>query len=184
MLSEEVPNDDTGGCDEEEVRDLRGSCGGYGLDDFYAAGAALGHVSALPGSQSYVCPDSPQQRRRLLNQVAPIRADRETLLCMSFTDHGALTTTLCGLTLAIETPSMFAAQVPSAATRVDLDLDWFADTVSGIDYETKDLLALLDIHDLRSCVDSMTYSVRSGFLPESMRYLADTIATELHQGAE
>ncbi|ORI13549.1 hypothetical protein [Rhodococcus sp. 1168] len=163
------------------IREVEGS---YGLDDFYAAGAALGHVSMLTWVQSYDGPDSPQQRRRLLNQVAPIRADRETLLGTSFTDQGALTTTLCGLTLTIATPSMFAAQAPAAATRVDLDLDWFADTVGGIDYEPKDLLALLDIHNLRSRVDSMTYSIRSGFLPESMRYLADTIATELHTSTE
>ncbi|MFE5190791.1 tol-pal system YbgF family protein [Streptomyces sp. NPDC056628] len=161
------------------IREVDGS---YGLDDFYAAGAALGLVSRLTWVRATREADSPAARRRLLAALSVIAAEPDALDTTRFDEHGALHTRVCGLDLAVHTPASFGATPQDPASRVDLDLDWFADVRTGQDHQPDELLRLLDRHGLLGNVDSMTYSVRSGFLPESRRDLAPLLAGELGRG--
>ncbi|MFF4171649.1 tol-pal system YbgF family protein [Streptomyces sp. NPDC001744] len=168
--------------DENRKLPIREVEGSYGLDDFYAAGATLGLVSGLTWVRATREADSPAARRRLLAALSVIAAEPDVLDTTRFDGRGALYTRVCGLDLAIHTPDTFGATPQDPAARVDLDLDWFADVRTGQDHRPDELLGLLDRHGLRGNVDSMTYSVRSGFLPEARRDLAPLLAGELARG--
>ncbi|GAB2728824.1 hypothetical protein [Streptomyces bullii] len=161
---------------------IREVAGSYGLDDFYAAGATLGLVSRLTWVRATQEADSPAARRRLLGALSVIASEPEVLDATRFDERGALHTRICGLDLVIHTPATFGAGTHDPRSRVDLDLDWFADVRTGQDHQPDELLDLLGRHGLLDNVDSMTYSVRSGFLPESRRDLAPALAGQLGRG--
>ncbi|MGW6474441.1 tetratricopeptide repeat protein [Streptomyces nigra] len=168
--------------DENRKLPIREVDGSYGLDDFYAAGATLGLVSRLTWVRATQEADTPAARRRLLAALSVIAAEPDVLDATRFDEHGALHTRVCGLDLAVHTPASFGATAQDPDSRVDLDLDWFADVRTGQEHRPDELLRLLEGHGLLGNVDSMTYSVRSGFLPEARRDLAPLLATELGRG--
>ncbi|WP_020672498.1 hypothetical protein [Amycolatopsis nigrescens] len=158
---------------------IREAAGSYGLDDFYAAGAALGAVSAMTWVRATDREDSPAERERLITAVSTIAPDPDVLRTTRFDADGTLRTRVCGLELTVRTPRAFAASRPSPDSRVDVDLDWFADVHTGQDHRPDELVDLLRAHGLAGNVDSMTFSVRSGFLPPTHRWLADELARAL-----
>lgn len=158
------------------VRDVPGA---YGLDDFYAAGGHLGLVGELrwvtPRERFAMRP----LRRRLLEHVSSVATAPGIEFRTWFDDAGGLRTDACGIPLVVESLESLSRRRLSRDWRVDVDLDWFADVVSGQDHEPQDLLDLLVTLDLVDNVDSFTYSIRSGFLPADQRHLGAATAQAL-----
>ncbi|MFE4670495.1 tol-pal system YbgF family protein [Streptomyces sp. NPDC056716] len=165
--------------EENRKLPIREAAGSYGLDDFYAAGAVLGQVAEMTWVRATDEPDSPTTRQRLLTALSVIVAEPDALEHTSFGGDGSLRSRTCGLELTVHTPRTFARSRPDPRSRVDIDLDWFADIHTGSDHQPAELLDLLREHGLDRNVDSMTFSVRSGFLPESCRGLAAELANKL-----
>ena len=155
---------------------LREAPGAYGLDDFWAAGPVLGAVDRLLWVTPDDSGDSRARREALMRTVSLIRTDPGVLDVTRFVD-GALHTYLCGLQLEVHSPRSFVPRMrllPEA--RVDVDLDWFFHPMSGLERSPSEMITLLDLAEARGRLDSLTFSVRSGFLPESHRYLAGDLA--------
>ncbi|MCX4246365.1 hypothetical protein [Paraliomyxa miuraensis] len=154
---------------------FREAPGAYGLDDFFAAGPVLGAVHALWWVMPGVWPTGRERVRTALGAIARIRADADTL------DHtrvveGVLCTRLCGLDVQVHTLETLHAHGVPARARIDVDLDWLADGDAPPQHTPRELVDRLEALGCRERLDSLTWSVRSGFLGSSMRHCATAVA--------
>jgi hypothetical protein len=149
--------------------------GAYGLDDFFAAGPVLGSVRALwwvmPGA--WVGRGAPV--RAALEAIARIPADPDTV-AHTRVEAGVLHTRLCGLDLQVHTLASLRARGVPADARVDVDLDWLADGDAPPQHHPRELVDLLRALGCVDRLDSLTWSVRSGFLGAARRPYAAAVA--------
>lgn len=154
---------------------MREAAGAYGLDDFFAVGAKLGAVKRLLWVLPTPHADEATWLSRCLDRVALIAAEPDTLE-RTDTASGVLRTRLCGLDLEIHTVTTLARMGMPEGARIDVDLDWLADVDSGQEHTPADLLAVLERFQCVDRLDSLTWSIRSGFLPEHLRDAARAVA--------
>lgn len=152
---------------------LREAPGAFGLDDFWSAGPVSGRVNRLTWVVPGVVRGS-AGRRRLLSAVSYIRADPDIVERTSF-DGDRLRTDLCGLPIDICSLDNFLAVPPSSDFRIDVDLDWFAVPGQPDEFDPRLFAEELCVRGWLDRVDSLTYSVRSGFLEDSQRRIADDL---------
>ena len=152
---------------------LREAPGAFGLDDFWSAGPISGRVDRLtwivPGQVSGLL-----GRRRLMSAVSYIRAAPDVVDRTVF-DADRLRTELCGLTVDIRSLDGLLAAPPADDFRIDVDLDWFAVPGQPNEFDPRLLAEELTSRGWLDRLDSLTYSVRSGFLDESQRWIADDL---------
>lgn len=154
---------------------VREAPGAFGLDDFFAAGPVLGTVQALWWVMPGRWPDGRARVRAALDAVARIPAAADTLARTTVVD-GVLCTHLCGLALQVHTLETLMARGLPARARIDVDLDWLADGDAPPQHTTAELIDVLTALGGIDRLDSLTWSVRSGFLSDAMRASATRIA--------
>jgi hypothetical protein len=153
---------------------VREIAGAYGLDDFFATGPVLSRVRRLvwvvPGNRG-----GPGAARQLLHAVSLIAADPALIDRCSFAG-GRLLVRLCDLDVEICDVAALRRRGVEADLRIDVDLDWFADQAGPLECTAADFTNLIEQLGAADRVDSITYSIRSGFLAEDYRYLAAELA--------
>ncbi len=153
--------------------------GAYGLDDFWAVGPLTGRVRSVTWvgpwfSDSTTTDDA----RRMLDAISLIPSGRAALEAASFSP-GRLRVELCGLDLTVCGVAGLLSASLDGDERVDIDLDWQYDPRLGAVVSPADLANLLVSVGLAAHVDQMTYSITSGFMPESMRTSGPALASLL-----
>jgi hypothetical protein len=155
---------------------LREADGAYGLDDFWSVGPACGAVSRLTWIPSWV-PHGQPGRERILAAVAYLPAPADVLDYTHF-DGNRLRTRLCGLDVEVRGFADFAAS-PPRGFRIDVDLDWFAMPGCPDQIDPRSFGAELVSRGWAGQVDSLAFSVRSGFLKEEQRRIGAELLTAL-----
>jgi hypothetical protein len=89
---------------------------------------------------------------------------------------GVLCTRRCGLELEVHSLETLRARGVPERARVDVDLDWLADGDRPAQHSTAELVELLRELGCVERLDSLTWSVRSGFLARSLRGAASAVA--------
>lgn len=156
---------------------VREAPGAFGLDDFFAAGPVLETVQTLWWVVPGRWPSARDRVRSALNAIAKIPIDLETLP-HTRADDGVLSTRLCGLDLQIHSLETLRDRGVPANARVDVDLDWLVDGDAPAQHTPNELVGALLSLECLDRLDSLTWSIRSGFLPDSMRGTALQIAEE------
>lgn len=156
---------------------LRDVPGAYGLDDFFATGAVLGTVSRLLWVVPATSPNPERWASRCVDAVALLPGDAGSLDRTAFVD-GALRTRLCGLDVEVHTVGTLAETGVPADARIDIDLDWLADRGTDQEHTVDELTRTLAYLGCLDRVDSLTYSIRSGFLPPHLRSAAEEFARQ------
>jgi hypothetical protein len=160
---------------------MREAPGSFGLDDFWSVGPVSGRVGRL----TWVIPGrarGPAGRRRLISAVSYIRASAD-VVDRTYFDQDRLRTELCGLTVDVCSLDDLLARPPADGFRIDVDLDWFAVPGHADEFDPRLLADELAARQWLDRLDSATYSVRSGFLDESQRRIADDLlAATRHSG--
>lgn len=154
---------------------LREAPGAFGLDDFFAAGPVLGAVRALWWVMPGRWPDGRARVRAAIDAMARLPVDADALATTRVED-GVLHTRVCGLELQIHTLETLQARGVPPDARVDVDLDWLADGDAPPQHTTRELVELLAALGCRERLDSVTWSVRSGFLASTLRGTASELA--------
>lgn len=154
---------------------LREAPGAYGLDDFFAAGPVLDAVSTLWWVRPGRWPEDRARVRAAFDAVARIPAGPQTM-ARTRVDDGVLCTHLCGLELQVHTLETLRAHGIPEHARIDVDLDWLADGEAPPQHSVRELIEPLEQLGCVDRLDSLTWSVRSGFLARAMRGMAAEIA--------
>lgn len=155
---------------------LRGPGAGFGLDDFWAAGALCGLRTLIwvppwpsfPGWQLAAL----ETASLIWHQPGdPVAAPRVGSCCLGLG--------LCGLRVDIVPWNLLAKHLDHTDGQVvvDIDLDWLADEHGAFEHSVDQLAELVRMCD--GPVQALTRSVRSGFLPSRMRSLAADVARAL-----
>jgi hypothetical protein len=154
---------------------LREAPGAFGLDDFFAAGPVLGAVQTLWWVMPGRWPDGRARVHAAVDAVARLPLGPEGLARTRVVD-GVLCTRVCGLALEVHTLETLAARGVPGDARVDVDLDWLADGDAPPQHTTRELVERLTALGCVDRLDSLTWSVRSGFLARAMRGAASELA--------
>jgi hypothetical protein len=154
---------------------LREAPGAFGLDDFFAAGPVLGAVHALWWVMPGRWPDGRARVRAAVDAVARLPVEPQALADTRVVD-GVLHTRVCGLELQVHTLETLQARGVPHTARVDVDLDWLADGDAPPQHTARELVGLLNALGCRERLDSLTWSVRSGFSSATMRGTASELA--------
>lgn len=152
----------------------------WGIDDFLYAAHKLKIISEI----FWVYPlksQNPKEIGKKLFQYMEYLPNigEEFVKSFKFTSYGAKTQ-IEGLTIHILSPQTLDFLDDGNEYLVDFDLDFFV-TKSGTKlYEVKEIALLLNNFKSKLTYASICYSVSSGFLPESFRYLRDDLIIELN----
>lgn len=149
----------------------------YGLDNFLFGAAALGLISRLIWVYPEVTPLSPaalgRQLWELLSLVPGHGAEVEQTFALSA--HSAWAC-VAGLRVEVTTlRGLRALELPSGS-RLDLDLDYFFEGSERPVHSPQEVLEVLHRQGLTARPPTLTYSIASGFMPESFRYLGEAVA--------
>lgn len=154
---------------------LREAPGAFGLDDFFAAGPVLGAVRALWWVMPGHWPDGRARVCAAVDAVARLPLEPDALAATRVED-GVLHTRVCGLELQVHTLETLRARGVPPDARIDVDLDWLADGDAPPQHTPGELVERLDALGCRERLDSVTWSVRSGFLASTLRGAASELA--------
>ncbi|MEV8533073.1 hypothetical protein [Streptomyces sp. NPDC051211] len=155
---------------------VRGVPGAFGLDDFWSAAALAGGLTELVWVPSWTSHEGWEQAA--VDSVSLI-ATGGTPADPRMTDC-CLTVRLCGVRLAVVPPDLLARHLAahvSGDVVADIDLDWLMDEHGRADHSVEELAGLV-----AACggeLSAMTWSTRSGFLPQEFRRVGADVAGRL-----
>jgi len=159
----------------EQAFDDRDS-GAYGLDDFVYAAIHLGLTSrfvlVLTETSQFTKFDL---AKILWEHLAEIPGHGSGVLeTFKITDYGA-TAMLGDASVCLTIERLLHLLPKTECSKVDFDLDYFADEYGHYYHHPTKTVGILKQLKLAHQVVSMSYSISSGFMPDSMRILANEL---------
>jgi hypothetical protein len=157
----------------------------YGLDSFLYAAMRLGFVSHLIWVVTEPRPLSSAQLGWILwENVSLIPGHgHEALRNFKVGRHSA-STQVFGKIVEVTTEKHLPSLGLTPKSRVDFDLDYFCDESGHLVHDITTTLETLSKTGLAANVETATFSISSGFLPSSFRYLGPTLAQYLSVSIE
>lgn len=152
------------------IRDMSGA---FGLDDFWAVGSLTGAVAKLIWLRPSREVDARLVFERSLSQVALWNTASTSVSTPKWMTGGALSVRVGDLEVEMHTQATLVEHGVPDETRVDIDLDFFAD--DSIEVAVQRLRLIVPMLNMRERLDSVTTSIRSGFTPNSHRPLVAEI---------
>ncbi|WP_026102217.1 hypothetical protein [Pleurocapsa sp. PCC 7319] len=157
----------------------------YGLDNFVYAAITLNYINRF----IWVVPELHSISTR---DLAIILWDQLSLI----PDHGnEIIETFCrssfsakanikNVSIEITTLSRLPYITNISNSHIDIDLDFFCNPIGDLEHTAEDLVQTLVKMGVHRQVESITYSISSGFLPSQYRYLADAITNLLDRNID
>ncbi|MER5930542.1 hypothetical protein [Streptomyces sp. NPDC002054] len=155
---------------------VRGVPGAFGLDDFWSAAAIAGGLTDLVWVPSWTSHEG--WARTAVDSVSLIATGGAPVF--PHTTDCCLTVRLCGVRLAVVPPDLLPRHLAAHVTGdvvADIDLDWLMDEHGRADHSVAELAALVAV--CGGELSAMTWSTRSGFLPQEFRRVGTDVAARL-----
>jgi hypothetical protein len=142
----------------------------YGFDNFVFAAHALGYVSHFV----WICPEpiplSLSQLARILWQEVSLFPNCPNAIAPTFVVDGhSVRCSMGTLTIELTTVRRLHHLQSTAVSHVDVDLDYFCDSLGVFEHNVTDVVTQLRRAKIVDQVETLSYSLFSGFLPESAR---------------
>jgi tetratricopeptide (TPR) repeat protein len=149
----------------------------YGLDNFLYAAAQIGLLKRLV----WVIPEptyySVEQLGKILWEMLSLIPDHGEEVLQTFRyHHASVSAIVSGLLIEITTLRRLSSLHFLQSCRVDIDLDFFYGEDGKLAHTVSEVCKQLQQCCLTDRLQTMTYSIYSGFLPESYRWLGQEIA--------
>ncbi len=152
----------------------------YGLDNFVLAAARLGLLERFVWVHPEPTPLEPERLASILwDRLSLVAGHGQQILQTFRVRPEAVTAVVAGATIQITTPRRIAALDLPRNAHLDFDFDFFATERGRLLHEPDEIVDLLSHLNMVERDPTLTWSITSGFLPESFEWVGTRFADRL-----